>query len=161
MRINKFKNLLLAAFFHFVLVLISFGTVLPVDNVDGFFSWKGVSALCSILYYIAIVAATQFPSLLFLNARLNRDATSFQWPIHRILFYLRCASFWAMVFFVFYIQIAVSGDDFIVKGVKRWVFLLGLAMFFSVVDYAIPSYKRYVRLFNSSNWGSRARVFYS
>lgn len=59
-------------------------------------------------------------------------------------------------FFVFYMQIVVSGDDFLIKGIKRWVLLLGFAMFSSAVDYAIPSYKRYVRLLSSGNWGPRA-----
>lgn len=101
MRIGQLRNLLLATFFHLVLVFISFGTVLLADSADRFLSWKGVSALCSILYYIAFIAATQFPSFLFFNVRLNRYAASFQWPMHRIQFYLRCASLWAMLFLFF------------------------------------------------------------
>lgn len=156
---NQFYNFIRGIFFHIFLATISFGTVISADDLNVIFGWKGISPLSSILYYLMIAVATQFPNLLFLNAGLSRESVLQRWPVGRLQFYLRCFVFWAMLLFVFYAQLGLDDGNVLSKGIARWIFLLGLAMFFSTFDYAIPSYKRYVRLLEAGNWGARARVF--
>ena len=80
-------------------------------------------------------------------------------PVGRLRFFLGVLAFWGMVFLVFCVQLAWGSEqDLLRKGLARWVLLEGLAMFFSAMDYAIPSYRRHVSLSERGAWGARAKI---
>ncbi|MFN9726215.1 hypothetical protein [Acidovorax sp.] len=151
-------NFAKAWLFHALLLTVAFGTVAE-STFGELMGWeKAASGICSIAYYILIPIATQFPHLLFVNSNLRTEALPR--PIGRLQFFGGVFVFWVLMGFVLSLQLVWGGDsDLVRRGMARWALLVGLAVFFSALDYAIPSYRRHVRLCQCYQWGPRARVF--
>lgn len=142
-----------AALFHLSLALIAAATVEEIPKPG----WA--AALASLLYYGSTIAATQVPHLVFLSPSLGRESERL--VLHSKLgFYGRCFIFWLFIGSVLFIQLAVGMQDEskLAHAFARWALLLGLIAVFSALDFAIPSYRRYMKLALDRRWGPRARV---
>jgi hypothetical protein len=149
-----------ALVFHSFLLIVANGTVSQPVFL-GCIPWGTMAqGICSIAWYLMIPIATQFPDMLFISSDLSRDFSPKFQAMGRLEFGTRVIAFWAMIlgtlFFQFELHDAPAAGR---KGIASYIWLVGLAMFFSALDYAIPSYKRYLRLSELGKWGSKSRVF--
>ncbi len=127
--------------------------------LSGFPAGGAIGAVASVLFYLAIPVATQYPHLFFFDRALSAYEDAKDVASSHASFAARSLLFWLFVLGSLGILVVYGNSDFRwEKALSRWVLLVTLVVIFSATDYGIPSYARYLRLKASGNWGPRARV---
>jgi len=145
--------------FYGILFVVAAGSVSAESFLGAFVCGPFLNDVCSLAFYVAIPVATQFPHLLFFNVNLHPTVDNASAPHSSLSFAFAVAGFWATIVLVLACQLAWSNaESNALKAIARWVLLVGLAIFFSATDYAVPSYRRYLRLLEEGKWGPKARV---
>jgi hypothetical protein len=142
---------------HACLALIAIVTVPGV--LEGVPAGNAIGVVASVLFYVAIPVATQFPHLFFFDPALSAYRAPTDPVLGRVAFAVRTLLFWLFVVCSLAAQIVYGSSEAAWgKALARWDLLVVLVVVFSATDYAAPSYARYLRLKASKNWGPRARV---